>query len=173
MKQKNESGRSMVEMLAVLAIIGVLTVGTIAGFRQMMVKHRINEIIHTINLNSIQILSGLAVHHQPTPDAMDAYLRQYATKAGGYNITFKAPRDADRDFSGTEFVAEITDMKGNRIKGSMCRKLLTTMVKVNGVSDIDFTVHNEPMDDGTFEDVTMRLSGKAVDLNALCGRDVL
>ena len=29
---KNESGRSMVEMLGVLAIIGVLSVGGIAGY---------------------------------------------------------------------------------------------------------------------------------------------
>ena len=55
----------------------------------------------------------------------------------------------------------------------MCRKILTTMVQVNGVSDIDFTVREVEMEDGTKEDVTMRLSGKAVDLNALCGKDVL
>ena len=34
--KKNESGRSMVEMLGVLAIIGVLSVGGIAGYRMAM-----------------------------------------------------------------------------------------------------------------------------------------
>ncbi len=173
MKKTNESGRSMSEMLAVLAIMGVLSIGTIAGFRHMMNKQKINDIIQTINLNSIQILSNLTHQSFTTPDAMDQFLKSYSAKSGGYNISFKAPRDTDREFTGTEFVAEITDQKGDRIKGSMCRKILTTMVKVNGVSDIDFTVRNEPMEDGTTEDVTMRLSGKAVDLNALCGKDVL
>lgn len=173
MKQKNESGRTMSEMLAVLAIMGVLSVGTIAGFRHMMAKNKINDIIHVMNLNSVQILSSLTQRKFATPDEMDAFLRNYSAKAGGYNIGFKAPRDTDREFTGTEFVAEITDEKGDRIKGSMCRRLLTTMVQVNGVSDIDFTVRNEPMEDGSVEDVTMRLSGKAVDLNALCGKDVL
>ena len=173
MKQQNETGRSMLEMLAVLAIVGVLSIGTIVGFRQAMNKQKINDIIHTINLSSIQILSNLTHQGFATPDAMDEFLKKYATKSGDYNITFKAPRDADREFTGTEFVAEITDKNDQKIKGAMCRKLLTTMVKVNGVSDIDFTVRNEPMDDGTTEDVTMRLSGKAVDLNALCGKDVL
>lgn len=173
MEKTNESGRSMPEMLAVLAIMGVLSIGTIAGFRQMLNKQKVNDIIQTINLNSIQILSNLTHQRFATPDAMDEFLKSYSAKSGGYNISFKAPRDTDREFTGTEFVAEITDQKGDRIKGAMCRKILTTMVKVNGVSDIDFTIRNEPMEDGTTEDVTMRLSGKAVDLNALCGKDVL
>ena len=173
MKQRNESGRSMAEMLAVLAIVGVLSIGTIAGFRHAMNKQKINDIIHTINLNSVQILSNLTRHRFATPDEMDEFLQKYATQSGGYDIVFKAPRDADREFTGTEFVAEIMDQSGERIKGSMCRRLLTTMVQVNGVSDIDFTVRDEPLEDGTVEDVTMRLSGKAVDLSALCGKDVL
>ncbi|MBQ4472358.1 MAG: type II secretion system protein [Alphaproteobacteria bacterium] len=172
-KNHTESGRTMSEVLAVLAIMGVLSVGVIVGFRNMMSKKNINDIIHAINLRSIQILSSFKDGGHSSPDAMDAYLARYATSAGGYNITFKAPRDTDREFTGKEFVAEITDQTGARIKGSMCRKLLTTMVKINGVSDIDFTVHNEEMEDGSIEDVTMRLSGKAVDLNALCGKDVL
>ena len=35
-KTKNQSGRSMVEMLGVLAIIGVLSIGGIAGYRAAM-----------------------------------------------------------------------------------------------------------------------------------------
>jgi len=123
-------------------------------------------------LGSVQILSALMINKMPTPDAMDAFLQNYATTAGGYNINFKAPRDTDREFSGSEFIAEITDSSGNRIKGAMCRLLMTTMVRVQGVSDIDFTVRQQPTEDGTVEDITMRLSGKAVDLNALCGSDI-
>ena len=36
----NESGRSMIEMLGVLAIIGVLSVGGIAGYSRAMMKYR-------------------------------------------------------------------------------------------------------------------------------------
>ena len=41
-KLKSQSGRSMVEMLGVLAIIGVLSVGGIAGYSLGMRKHRAN-----------------------------------------------------------------------------------------------------------------------------------
>ncbi len=45
MKQiKQESGRSMVEMLGVLAVIGVLSVGGISGYTLAMNKHRANSV---------------------------------------------------------------------------------------------------------------------------------
>ena len=43
MKRTNESGRSMVEMLGVLAIIGVLSIGGIAGYSMAMNRYRANE----------------------------------------------------------------------------------------------------------------------------------
>ena len=39
----HENGRSMVEMLGVLAIIGVLSVGAIAGYSKAMMKHKFNK----------------------------------------------------------------------------------------------------------------------------------
>ena len=43
MKTENQTGRSMIEMLGVLAIIGVLSVGGIAGYSKAMTKYRINK----------------------------------------------------------------------------------------------------------------------------------
>ena len=55
------SGRSMVEMLGVLAIIGVLSVGAIAGYSKAMMKYKLNkhaeqisELINTIHLYQYQ-----------------------------------------------------------------------------------------------------------------------
>ena len=46
--KKLESGRSMVEMLGVLAIIGVLSVGGIAGYSLSMRRHRANQIVDSV-----------------------------------------------------------------------------------------------------------------------------
>ena len=40
---KSENGRSMVEMLGVLAIVGVLSVGAIAGYSKAMMKYKLNK----------------------------------------------------------------------------------------------------------------------------------
>ncbi|MDD3669075.1 MAG: hypothetical protein PHX68_02160 [Alphaproteobacteria bacterium] len=45
MIKTNENGRSMVEMLGVLAIIGVLSIGGILGYTTAMNRHRANQII--------------------------------------------------------------------------------------------------------------------------------
>jgi len=47
-------GRSMVEMLGVLAIIGVLSVGAIAGYSTAMTKYKINKVVYqfTFIINS-------------------------------------------------------------------------------------------------------------------------
>ena len=47
--RKNESGRSMVEMLGVLAIIGVLSIGGIAGYTLSMNRYRANAIVDAAN----------------------------------------------------------------------------------------------------------------------------
>ena len=44
----NQLGRSMIEMLGVLAIIGVLSVGGIAGYSKAMMKFKINKTINQI-----------------------------------------------------------------------------------------------------------------------------
>ena len=43
--KKIESGRSMIEMLGVLAIIGVLSIGGLAGYTMAMNRHRANTIL--------------------------------------------------------------------------------------------------------------------------------
>ena len=54
-----QSGRSMVEMLGVLAIIGVLSVGAIAGYSKAMMKYRLNKQAEQIN----QIVNAVSQYH--------------------------------------------------------------------------------------------------------------
>ena len=55
MYKEKESGRSMVEMLGVLAIIGVLSVGGIAGYTTAMNKHRANQILNEASVRAIVV----------------------------------------------------------------------------------------------------------------------
>ena len=50
MLKTNESGRSMIEMLGVLAIIGVLSVGGIAGYSKAMNKFKTNKVADNVSM---------------------------------------------------------------------------------------------------------------------------
>ena len=60
-----ESGRSMVEMLGVLAVMGVLSVGGVAMYTNAMNKYRANELLNESSKRAVviatQILSGKSV----------------------------------------------------------------------------------------------------------------
>ncbi len=47
-----ESRRSMMEILGVLAVIGVLSVGRIAGYNYAINKYRANQVLNKANLTS-------------------------------------------------------------------------------------------------------------------------
>ena len=62
---RNERGRSMVEMLGVLAVAGVLSIGGVAGYRWAMDKYRANDTIRELSqravVHSQQMLAGNTV----------------------------------------------------------------------------------------------------------------
>ena len=57
-KQTNPIGRSMIEMLGVLAIIAVLSVGGIAGYSKAMEKFKVNKILDEYSF----MIAGLVEH---------------------------------------------------------------------------------------------------------------
>ena len=67
-----QSGRSMVEMLGVLAIIGVLSVGAITGYGKAMFKYKLNkqteqlnQLINTVTQYYPQLHSKTAINLVP------------------------------------------------------------------------------------------------------------
>ena len=59
-----QAGRSMIEMLAVLAIMGVLTVGGIAAYSFAVSKHRANQIYNQVDLRAVASFGNPVVCRQ-------------------------------------------------------------------------------------------------------------
>lgn len=79
-ENRGESGRSMVEMLGTLAIIGVLSIGSIAGYSYGMDKYRANTVMNDIMLRAVDVIAQF----DRTGDAnIDSWP---TTTAGGYTI---------------------------------------------------------------------------------------
>ena len=61
----DDSGRSMVEMLGVLAIVGVISVGGIAGYIYGMNRYRTNEILDGASKRAVVVAGQIALEIEP------------------------------------------------------------------------------------------------------------
>ena len=61
-----ENGKSMVEMLGVLAVIGVLSVSGIMGYEVLMKKHKRNQDLQLTTLCATMISTHLLADKVPT-----------------------------------------------------------------------------------------------------------
>ena len=67
-------GRSMVEMLGVLAIIGVLSVGAISGYSKAMMKYKLNKQAEAMNLLFNTVLQYIGrFQNNSTDDTPEVY----------------------------------------------------------------------------------------------------
>ena len=112
---KNETGRSMVEMLGVLAIIGVLSVGGIAGYTMAMKKYKANEI-----LNTISMLATVA-HAQNGGEGLAATNDTFNSTSAGLTViseggTLTATRTAT---GGADYYAITTGATDDKIIANM------------------------------------------------------
>ena len=61
-KLNNEQGRSMIEMLGVLAIVGVLSVAGIAGYSKAMGKYKINKVMDEVSTIAANVKTMFAAN---------------------------------------------------------------------------------------------------------------
>ena len=103
----NQDGRSMIEMLGVLAIIGVLSVGGIAGYSKAMMKFKINKTIDQISQISQNIRT------------LYARQRNYASLTingwSNYKILYKANLAPKEMFEGSGTNYTMTNAFGGEV----------------------------------------------------------
>lgn len=93
---KIESGRSMVEMLGVLAIIGVLSIGGIAGYTMAMNHYKANQILDIGSKLSVVAQTTQATNPQNLDDALiKAYDELDIWGPNKYETTFWVEPDGD------------------------------------------------------------------------------
>ncbi len=133
--RNNESGRSMVEMLGVLAIMGILSIGGIAGYTYAMNRLKANDIIDGVNKRAVALSTYTLLGTGVSATTLDA---EFANKIGDFPVALAA---ADPGFTLT--VSEITRPVCNHVLNNgvqMARTITLGATKVweNGVK-ADYT----------------------------------
>ena len=128
----------------------------------LCVKKNVDNVVDTLSRTMVEIDLAKPKRRISDPDKLNAFLKRFETTVGPYKISFHASQDENGQFTRDgSFVSDITYKNGDRIKGSVCRKLITKMAEQKFASDVSFTLEDEG--------VTVELNGKVVNLDDLCG----
>ena len=145
---KNESGRSMVEMLGVLAIIGVLSVGGIAGYTSAMRQHKANEIL---NAASMLYMMG-ASQNQGAGDKQMLYSAVLGTVPSGVSeITYNADKTITLAFTDTDVCPLVKNKLGDKATGECPNLTVTLGETASGVNETEVDIYQACLDAGTCE----------------------
>ena len=111
--KKNESGRSMVEMLGVLAIIGVLSIGGIAGYTLAMNRYRANEILDTAAKLAVVSMSANSKSANLSDLGIDSLAGGTLVNANDGTVTITVAsndvRNLIKDLAGNKMTSETDD----------------------------------------------------------------
>ena len=117
---KQEQGRSMVEMLGTLAIIGVLSVGGIAGYTYAMNRYYTNEILAGASARAVIVASQIASGRELSLSEFD----KMETAGGKFTGTVKKFDDG-------------LGIKVSGVKKSVCENL------IKDIEDTDIGIETE------------------------------
>ena len=117
----HQSGRSMIEMLGVLAIIGVLSVGGLAGYNMAMGRVRENKFVEefeAVVFNAGETFSSMGVLPAGSFDFVDISALQTAASAisGDIQVQFLARWAVTSPYD--------YNIKFTKLPSSLCLKLL-------------------------------------------------
>jgi len=110
LRKTNETGRSMVEMLGVLAIMGVLSVGGVYGYGVAMKKHKANELLHRASMLASTVSAQIMTGKNPTT------LDSFANSDLG-TFTLETYTDGDNTFK----------LKISNIDDNVCEQMKSSM----------------------------------------------
>ena len=117
----SQSGRSMVEMLGTLAIIGVLSAGAIGGYSYAMNKHRTNELIYEATKRAQWVGTQLELGSEPS-------LGTFGTETFGFG-----------EFSGIDNNLPNTHQFGimvSNLKKGVCDNLVNNLDRSGVIRDV-------------------------------------
>ena len=131
--KRSQRGRSMVEMLGVLAIIGVLSVGGVYGYGVAMKKHKANELLHQASMLATTISAQIQ-----SKGELPQSIENFGDAKYG---TFKKPEKAnDEQFTmqitgmDSAVCEQVEKMAGGMVRKAECSETTLTLTYNNNLS---------------------------------------
>ena len=120
-KQPIEHGRSMVEMLGVLAVVGVLSIGGVVGYSYGMDKYYAGQTVQAISLRAVDLMTQFS-------QGQDLSLKSWENEKTRYPITLIENEDNKISLQVSSMSTRVCQMVGDAMKN-------TAAVYIDGVDE--------------------------------------
>ena len=123
-----QKGRSMVEMLGVLAIVGVLSIGGISGYSKAMAKYKINKTVDQVSMLITSIRTAFG--------NQNSYAGLTTVKAINYDLvgndlTLGSTSTLTNAYSGSVTIEALTDAGASCGASTYCPKFAVTYTNLD------------------------------------------
>ena len=144
--KRSQKGRSMVEMLGVLAIVGVLSVGGVYGYGVAMKKHKANELLHQASMLATTISAQAMTNDGKLPETITTFGNgSYGTFLNtvgettdktGFTITISEMDSA--------VCTQMEKMAGGMVQGASCNETTLTLSYYKNLATTEAEGKNSP-----------------------------
>ena len=145
-QNQSQSGRSMVEMLGVLAIIAILSIGGIVGFRLAMNYYQANQIAHEMNMmrTDAQIKIAQGAEELTLGDPYDSGNIQFNGYKTDFDCLYMETETSTPDDVASCAVANAYYIEMQKIPEGICKPLANLIDKMD--NEIAFYINGKSVD---------------------------
>ncbi len=144
-QNQSQSGRSMVEMLGVLAIIAILSIGGIVGFRLAMNYYQANQIAHEMNImrTDAQIKIAQGAEELTLGDPYDSGNIQFNGYKTDFDCLYMETETSEPELASCA-VANAYYIEMQKIPEGICKPLANLIDKMD--NEIAFYINGKSVD---------------------------
>ena len=150
-KSVSEIGRSMVEMLGVLAIIGVLSVAGIAGYRYAMDRYIANDVLHESNIRGFDVTANFKGRRLPDIAEIGGYAKYTGT--GKPIAVYPNPEDFSwseyADKCPSEDLCQAFDVEVKGLNKRQCQMIMQSSWELPDAYLVSTGIAGDTSGDGT------------------------
>ena len=156
-EKDEEKGGTIVEVLGVLAIVGILSVGGVVSYRYAMQKKLVNDLIYAANMTNVMITHDIRTRKFSDVSEFEEFLGSYTRMVGKYKISFY-PADSSVDKRNFGINIEMAD--GTSMPVGVCKGLILGMHNQHVVQAIDVKAGEEQR----------HIESGTIDVDTICGK---
>ena len=156
-KESDQHGKTFLEVLAVLSIIGMLSLVSFVLYKRALQKKLVNDLLYTANVANVTVSHDIENKSFSDISQMNLFLESYTQFVDKYKISFYATTTSP---SQKNFGINIEVSDGSNIPPEICKGLILGMRSQQALQAIDVKAGEKQK----------HIEAGTIDIDTICGK---